>query len=87
MHIIKFFSLVETYAKHLSPKTQRTHRDNRRGMVMKRRQKVPPKKPGAVLQDSSVQSQSKTNQGAKRLSSSDGKSEGPDPKRSKITWP
>ena len=54
---------------------------------MKRRQKVPPKKPGAVLQDSSVQSQSKTSQGAKRLSSSDGKSEGPDPKRSKITWP
>ena len=79
---------VETYAKHLSPKTQRTYRENRRGMLMKRRQKIPPKRPSTVSmqQDISVQNQSKS-QGAKRLSSSDGKSEGPESKRSKITWP
>ena len=86
--------LVELFSIHISPKEQRVHRDNRRGIVLKRLQRSPTKKSSTETQKHHTLKGNDdkcnftkpftTGQKEKRASND---SDGPDNKRSKITWP
>jgi hypothetical protein len=71
--------IVDLYSSHISPKEQRVHRENRRGILLKRLQRSPVKK--NTLNDFNYQLNVRKD---KRVSSGQC---GPEPKRSKITWP
>jgi len=75
-------NLVELYSLHLSPKSQRIYRENRRGTLLKKRQKSSSKSAIPDIMKNSTQS---TN--LKRSSTTEVKSGVSDSKRSKITWP
>ena len=85
---------LDLFCSHISPKEQRVHRDNRRGVLMKRLQRSYFKKDftenhkSAIIGDEKGQLNASKSpmkeQENKRVSSEPG---GPEAKRSKITWP
>ena len=83
---------LELFCLNISPKEQRVHRDNRRGVLMKRLQRSSWKKDLKENPKSGTISNYKLNastspmkeQENKRVTSEPG---GPEAKRSKITWP
>ena len=82
------FISVEMFVLHLSPKSQRIHRrDNRRGVLMMRRQKPPPSGSGKTPTESAKPSVMSSSTNKRCSSDGPGESAGPSSKRSKITWP
>ena len=83
---------LDLFCSHISPKEQRVHRDNRRGVLMKRLQRSSLKKDFKENPKSTTIIDYKLNASTspvkepenKRVSSEPG---GPEAKRSKITWP
>ena len=82
---------LDLFCSHISPKEQRVHRDNRRGLLMKRLQRSSFKKDlkenlkSATCNHKCNASKSPMpEQENKRVTSEPG---GPEAKRSKITWP
>ena len=80
VHLIISFFTVELFVMHLSPKSQRIHRNNRRGNILKTRQKANPSL------KASDESKSVTSFSNKRASSNETTSGTPS-KRPKISWP
>jgi len=82
---------LELFIANISPKDQRIHRDNKRGNVLKRLQKSPNKKDTTEKPKHYIMNNNKNickssikEQENKRVSTTSG---GPDPKRTKISWP
>ena len=82
---------LELFVANISPKNQRLHRDNRRGNVLKRLQRSTNKKDITEKQKHYIMNNNKNickspikEQENKRVSTASG---GPEPKRSKISWP
>ena len=82
---------LDLFCSHISPKEQRVHRDNRRGVLLKRLQRSSLKKdfkenPKSATCDYKCNASKSPmkEQENKRVTSEPG---GPEAKRSKITWP
>ena len=83
VHLLISCITVELFVMHLSPKSQRIHRDNRRGNILKTRQKANPSLKASDESKSVTTSSSSSN---KRASSNETTSGTPS-KRPKISWP
>ena len=82
--------ILELFTNLLSPKEQRVHRDNRRGIKLKRLQRASDSKTNGaqkhnvITKDQDGDVKSSKNGEVKRAAR---ESEGPQSKRAKITWP
>eukprot|EP00092_Neocalanus_flemingeri_P061097 GFUD01073382.1.p1 GENE.GFUD01073382.1~~GFUD01073382.1.p1 ORF type:complete len:135 (+),score=24.11 GFUD01073382.1:44-448(+) len=86
--------IVELFSSHISPKEQRIHRENKRGVLLKRLQRSTVKKNSPdnpkhfMLADNNCQTNvNKASINMQKDKRSPSEPEGPEPKRSKITWP